>query len=120
MNTKLTAKEEIIMNLLWEHGPMSVKEMIDYYDDPKPHFNTVSTFVRALEARGLISHNDMGNTFQYYAAVDRENFNKQSLMSFVDKCYSKHALNVVSALVSEEKISVEELRELLDRIEKSK
>ena len=41
-------------------------------------------------------------------------------MSFVDKFYSKHALNVVSALVSEEKISVEELRELLDRIEKSK
>lgn len=108
------------MNLLWEHGPMSVKEMIDFYDDPKPHFNTVSTFVRALEARGLISHNGIGITFQYYAAVKREDFNKQSLLSFVDKFYSKHALNVVSALVSEEKISVEDLRELLDRIEKGK
>ena len=54
MKTKLSPKEEIIMNLLWEHGPMSVKEMIDYYDDPKPHFNTVSTFVRGLEARGLV------------------------------------------------------------------
>ena len=39
-------------------------------------------------------------------------------MSLVDKFYSKHALNVVSALVSEEKISLEELKSLINKIEK--
>ena len=118
MKTKLSPKEEIIMNLLWEHGPMSVKEMIDYYDDPKPHFNTVSTFVRGLEARGLVLHNAIGNTYKYYAAIAQEDFGKKTLMSLVDKFYSKHALNVVSTLVSEEKISLEELKSLINKIEK--
>ena len=118
MHAKLTAKEEIIMNLLWDNGPMSVKEMIGHYADPKPHFNTVSTFVRGLESRGLVAHNAMGNTFQYYAAVSKPDFSRKSLVSFIDKFYSKHALNAVSALVSEEKISVEDLKSLIEKIEK--
>jgi predicted transcriptional regulator len=118
MHTKLTAKEEIIMNLLWDNGPMSVKEMIEHYAIPKPHFNTVSTFVRGLEARGLVSHNAMGNTFQYYAVVSRADFSRKTLVSIIDKFYSKQALNAVSALVSEEKISVEELKSLIEKIEK--
>ena len=35
---RLSPKEEVIMNLLWEHGPLFVKEMLNFYDDPKPHF----------------------------------------------------------------------------------
>ena len=50
---RLSPKEEVIMNLLWKHGPLFVKEMLNFYDDPKPHFNTVSTFVRQLEEEGF-------------------------------------------------------------------
>lgn len=39
----LTAKEEEIMGFFWEKGPLFVKEMLAFYDDPKPHFNTLST-----------------------------------------------------------------------------
>ena len=39
---KLTEKEARIMSLLWEHGPMFVREMLTHYDEPRPHFNTVS------------------------------------------------------------------------------
>ena len=48
----LTEKETEIMNMLWERGPMFVKEMLVMYPDPKPHFNTVSTLVRILEDKG--------------------------------------------------------------------
>mgnify|MGYP003417976009 CR=1 FL=1 len=69
MKIALSPKEEIIMNLLWEHGPMFVNEMLECYDEPRPHFNTVSTFVRGLEKKGLIAHNSCGISHQYYAAV---------------------------------------------------
>ena len=39
----LTAKEEEIMGFFWEKGPLFVKEMLAFYEDPKPHFNTLST-----------------------------------------------------------------------------
>ena len=42
----LTNREEEIMKIFWERGPLFVREMIQYFDEPKPHFNTVSTIVR--------------------------------------------------------------------------
>ena len=41
----LTAKEEEIMGFFWEKGPLFVKEMLAFYEEPKPHFNTLSTIV---------------------------------------------------------------------------
>ena len=42
---RLTVKEEEIMRIFWEHGPMFVRELLSFYDEPKPHYNTVSTLV---------------------------------------------------------------------------
>ncbi len=44
----LTVKEEEIMGFFWEKGPLFVKEMLAFYEEPKPHFNTLSTIVRGL------------------------------------------------------------------------
>ena len=51
----LTAKEEEIMGFFWEKGPLFVKEMLAFYEDPKPHFNTLSTIVRGLEEKRFSS-----------------------------------------------------------------
>lgn len=50
---RLTVKEEEIMRIFWEHGPMFVRELLSFYDEPKPHYNTVSTLVRGLEEKGF-------------------------------------------------------------------
>ena len=47
----LTEKEEEIMKRLWEHGPLFVREIVELYPEPRPHFNTVATTVRILEQR---------------------------------------------------------------------
>ena len=48
---RLTAKEEEIMGWFWQKGPLFVKELLEYYEEPKPHFNTLSTIVRGLEEK---------------------------------------------------------------------
>ena len=52
----LSAREEEIMDILWEKGPLFVKEMVELYEEPRPHFNTLSTFVRGLEEKGYVGH----------------------------------------------------------------
>lgn len=47
----LTAKEEEIMGFFWRKGPLFVKEILAFYEEPKPHFNTLSTIVRGLEEK---------------------------------------------------------------------
>jgi|GEM_PF-4798832 len=35
---RLTAKEEEIMGWFWQKGSLFVKELLEYYEEPKPHF----------------------------------------------------------------------------------
>ena len=113
----LTAKEEEIMNFFWENGPLFVRQMLELYDEPRPHFNTVSTFVRGLEEKGYVAHPAMGNTHQYYAVVSREDFKKKTLRGVISKYFNNSYLGVVSSLVKEEEISLDELKELIREVE---
>ena len=125
----LTAKEEEIMGWFWEKGPMFVKEIRALYDDPKPHFNTLSTIVRGLEEKGYVAHKAYGNTYQYYATVSREDFSRRtlrsvigkyfnnSLRSVIGKYFNNSYLSAVSSLVQEEDISLDELKLLIKQVE---
>lgn len=119
-NMKLTPREEQIMELFWEHGPMFVRELQQLYDEPQPHFNTLSTMVRALEDKGLISHTAYGKSYRYFAAVDRQSFSENSLKSVIGKYFGSSVFSAVSSLVKSEDISEQELRELLDMIHKDR
>ena len=48
---RLSPKEEEIMRMFWSKGPMFVRDLLELYNEPKPHYNTVSTLVRGLEEK---------------------------------------------------------------------
>lgn len=114
---KLTRREEELMRCFWSHGPLFVRELVDLAPEPKPHFNTISTMVRGLEAKGYVGHKSFGNTYQYYPLVDEQAFSRRTLGSVIDRYFKHSSLGAVSALVEEERLSVADLRELIDRIE---
>lgn len=114
---KLTRREEELMQCFWAHGPLFVRELVEMAADPKPHFNTLSTMVRTLETKGYLSHNAFGGTYQYYPVVSEEEFSRRTLGNVISRYFENSYMGAVSALVEEEKISVDDLRELLDRIE---
>lgn len=113
----LTEKEAVIMNILWDHGPLFVREILDLYPEPKPHFNTVATTVRILENKGYLAHEVLGPSHRFHAVVCREDFRDRSLAEVIRNYFGNSYRNVVSALVEEEKISAGDLREILDLIE---
>ncbi|MDR3117840.1 MAG: BlaI/MecI/CopY family transcriptional regulator [Mediterranea sp.] len=115
----LTAKEEELMGFFWEKGPLFVKEILTFYADPKPHFNTLSTIVRGLEEKGYLDHKTFGNTYQYYALVSVDDFRKGTLKDVISKYFNNSYLSVVSSLVKEEDISLDELRKLIDEVERA-
>lgn len=114
---RLTRREEELMRCFWAYGPLFVRELVELAPEPKPHFNTLSTMVRALEAKGYVGHKSFGNSYQYYPLVSETEFSRRTLGGVIDRYFKHSYLGAVSALVEEEKISVEELRELIDRIE---
>ena len=115
----LTAKEEEVMGYFWEKGPLFAKQLLEFYEAPRPHFNTLSTIVRGLEEKGYLAHTAYGNTYQYYAIVSADDFKRRTLKGIISKYFNNSYLSVVSSLVKEEKISVEELKRLIEEVEKS-
>ncbi len=117
---KLTPKEEELMSLLWEHGPIQISRLLDLYPEPKPHFNTVSTVMRRLEGKGFVGHNEVGGTYHYYAIARKEDFRSRSFGNFIKNYFGGSYYGAVSSLVADDKISAEELRELLDLVERKR
>ena len=115
---KLTRKEEEIMNLFWDKGAMFIKELLELYEEPKPHFNTLSTMVRTLEANGFVGHKAYGNSYQYFPVVTREEYAGNTFTGIISNYFNNSYLSAVSSLVKEEKITIEELKELIEQIEK--
>ena len=116
---ELTAKEEEVMRFFWDEGPLFVKQLVEKYSDPKPHFNTLSTYARMLEEKGFLSHEAFGSTYRYFAIISEEEYRNGTLRSVVKKYFGNSYLSVVSSLIKEQDISIEEIRKLLDEVEKS-
>ena len=91
----LTVKEEELMGYFWEKGPLFVKEMLAFYEEPKPHFNTLSTIVRGLEDKGFLAHYTFGNTYQYYPVVSEEDFRKGTLRNVISKYFNNSYHEIV-------------------------
>lgn len=117
---RLTAKEEEVMKIFWEHGPMFVRELLDFYEDPKPHYNTVSTLVRGLEEKRFVGYKAYGNTYQYFALISDKDYKRSALNEVVAQYYDNSFTNVVSAFIEEEGMPLDELKDLIAKIESRK
>lgn len=116
----LTAKEEELMGFFWDKGPLFVKQLLDFYEEPKPHFNTLSTIVRGLEEKGYLTHTAYGNTYQYATLVSEDEFRESTLRNVVSKYFDNSFLGAVSTLVREENISLADLKRLVAEVEAGK
>ena len=114
---QLTKAEEEIMHILWKLKKAFVKEVVAELPKPKPHYNTVSTVIRKMEDKGFIKHEAFGNTYRYQPAVSKEDYRKGFFSSAINSYFENSYKNVVSFFAKEEKISVDELREIIKIIE---
>ncbi len=117
---KLTNKEEEVMKILWNLKKAFVKEIRAEFKGEKPHYNTLSTIVRNLEDKKYVSYEAFGNTHRYFPIVTKEAYRKRFINSTIADYYDNSYKNLVSFFAKEEKISVKELKEIIDLIEKNK
>ena len=117
MMQKLTNKEEEIMKILWGLEKAFVKEILSQIQGDKPHYNTLSTIVRNLEDKKFVGHEAFGNTHRYYPIISKEEYRKKYINSSMVDYFDNSYKNLVSAFAKEEKISIKELKEIIDLIE---
>ncbi|MBF8148333.1 BlaI/MecI/CopY family transcriptional regulator [Winogradskyella sp. F6397] len=117
---KLTNKEEEIMHILWRLEKAFVKDVLAEITTDKPHYNTLSTIIRNLEEKGYVSYNAYGKTHQYFPIVTKEDYKTKFMNTAIENYFNSSYKNVVSFFAKEEKISVDELKEIIALIENKK
>ncbi|MBR1539509.1 MAG: BlaI/MecI/CopY family transcriptional regulator [Bacteroidales bacterium] len=117
---KLTTKEEELLRLIWAHGPVFIQDLLKYYPDPKPHYNTVATQLWFLEEKGYVAREKFANAYRYHALVDEHGFADLAISDVVEKFYENSYASVVSRFVEEDKMDLDELKALIAQIENSR
>jgi len=110
---ELTRAEEQVMQVLWKIKKGFVKDVLEYFDDPKPAYNTVSTIIRILQDKGFVNHRAYGRTHEYYPVVSKDEYSKSHLSSFVNDYFSNSFGKMVSFFAKEKEISVKEMEEIM-------
>ena len=117
---KLTRKEEEVMKILWRIKQGFVKDVVEYYPDPKPHYNTISSLVRLLEEKGFVDHNAYGNTHQYFPIISKQEYRKFFIKDVVKDYFDNSYKQTVSLFIEEQNLSKEDLDELSELIKSKK
>lgn len=115
---KLTNKEEEIMHILWKLEKAFVKDVLAEIQEEKPHYNTLSTIVRNLEEKGYVGYTAYGKTHQYFPIISKEAYRKRFMNNAIESYFNNSYKNVVSFFAKEEKISVKDLKDIIELIEK--
>lgn len=112
----LTPQEEQLMLIVWQHGKGFVREFRELYPDPKPPYTTVATIMKKLEAKDYVVSKLYGNSFEYAPLVLEEEYKKRFLSGVVDNFFSNSYKEMVSFFAKEEKLSEDDLKEILEMI----
>ncbi len=113
---KLTRKEEEVMKILWKLEKAFVKDIVEEYDEPKPHYNTVSSLVRLLQDKGIVGFTQYGNTYEYFPLMTKEEYRKTFMKQVVSDYFDNSYKSAVAFFVKEKGLSPAELEELIKLI----
>ena len=117
---KLTAKEEEVMEYIWQLGECAPKEVYQLYPEPRPLINGIQNAFQALERKGYLTHRQQGRGYIYQPIVEKQEYGRSKLGSFVDRYFDGSCLSVVSQFVSEERLTEAELMQFLTDLMKKK
>ena len=117
MKSRLTAKEEAIMQIVWDGGDMFIRDIVARMPEPKPNYNTVATQVKFLEEKGFLGRRPMANSFQYTALISEREYRGTTIGDVVARYYGNSYTQLVSQFVEEDRMDLDELKELIARIE---
>ena len=117
MKEKLFGSEAKVMEIIWNRGPLSAKEIsLIAADSIGWNKNTTYTVIKKLESKGFIKRTDPG--FICTPLVSQEEMQKKEAVSLLNKVFGGSRKALFSALLEDEDLSDTEIKELRDLIDK--
>lgn len=117
---KLSRREEDAMQAVWKTGEGSVKAFLDNMPVSGTPYTTLASTIKNLEKKGFLSSRLIGNAYLYKSLISGDEYKKRFMGGFVKEYFADSYTALVNFFIDEKKLSVKELRELTDLIERKK
>jgi predicted transcriptional regulator len=108
--------EQGVMELMWEAGPLAVREVQCKVAEGKLAYTTVMTTLDRLYKKGLLGRDKVGLAFVYRPAIDRHEYQRRVVEAAVAPLLEKGAGSVLAAFVdvaAENEDHLKQLEELI-------
>ena len=117
-NKTLTRAEMQVMNILWSMGKAAdVHEVVERYEEPRPAYTTVSTYMKILTTKGFVDYKKgTGKQYLYFPVISRAEYTSRVMRDVKDSFFGGSASSLLRFFVENEHIDEEEIRELLDLV----
>jgi predicted transcriptional regulator len=118
---KPTEKELEILQVLWEKGPSSVKEVHNFLGgDQNNGYTTVLKFLQIMFEKEIVSRQKNGKQHVYKAIATKENTKQQMVDKIINTVFEGSASQLILSALGNNKSSKEELKEIrkyIDQLE---
>lgn len=118
-NMKITESEELIINLLWEKGSLSVMQIVQELEKEKNWSKqSIISFLKRMEQKGTVTYIMQGRTKFYSAIAKKEDIVRKETKGILNRFFDGKLGSMVSYMAKETKITGEDIQELKQLLEK--
>lgn len=110
----LTASEEEVMRVIWKKGSIYFRDLVSSYPEPKPHQNTISTFLKILVEKNYLVTEKQGRIYLYSPAVSWEDYKKIVTKKFAESYFDNSGIDLLKLLMEENLIQAKDFNQFFE------
>ena len=116
-HTNPTPGELEVLQVIWDQGPSTVREVMDVLNQQRPRaYTTVMSLMNVMEEKGMLTSKPQGRAFVYAARTTRKKAQKDLLGDLLNRAFDGSANELVTNLLDQAKPTQAELDQISDVI----
>ena len=117
----LSPAEWEVMKILWDEGPLAARDVFAKLPAKRGWaYKTAKTLLSRLVAKQAVAYDQVGNSYLYRAAIDRQAATRVEVRSVFQRLISEACSPVLAHFIDEAELSDAEIRELKRRLDEKR
>lgn len=109
----LTESELRLMNVIWDHGPATVKDVVDALaDEYELAYTTVMTTLQTLVKKGFLRHEKQGRAYVYHPLVSQQETQRGAVDYIMSRFFNNSPELLMLNLLEHDDVDLKDLEAL--------
>jgi BlaI family transcriptional regulator, penicillinase repressor len=120
---KLSKLETRILELLWDRGNASIREIQESFPEPRPAYTTIQTTVYRMETKGTVRRTRKVSNAHLFEPLVARDVARHRLLDDILSLFGGRAQPMMAQLAEAGKLTRDDIRELekmVDKLEKQR